>query len=366
MSCDLLSLAAPGVARIHPYEPGKPITELERELGISDIIKLASNENALGPSLHVAELLRALPDIYRYPDGNGFALKQALSRFHKVKPAQITLGNGSNDILDLVARAFVTDRDQVVFSEHAFAIYKLVTMSVGAEDIEIPARDYGHDLTAMLAAVTEKTRLIYIANPNNPTGTWLGAAELRHFLDELPEEVIVLMDQAYYEYAHGPDYPNCIDWLDEYSNLVVARTFSKAYGLAGLRVGYGISHTDVADLMNRVRQPFNVNSIALMTAEAALEDQEHITRSVTFNNQGMQQLIQGLDEMEIKFIPSRANFLCIDLGQPALDIYQRLLREGVIVRPVGSYGMPNHLRVTVGKEEENTRFLAALERITGR
>ena len=361
MTCDLFSLATPGIARLHPYQPGKPVEELERELGITDIIKLASNENALGPSPRVLEALSSLPELCRYPDGNGFVLRQSLSRMHQVKPEQITLGNGSNDILDLVARVFVTDRDQVIFSQHAFAIYKLVTLSLGAEGIETPARAYGHDLTAILDAVTEKTRLIYIANPNNPTGTWLNAAELKLFMDELPDHIIVLMDQAYYEYAVGPGYANCIEWLDDYPNLVVARTFSKAYGLAGLRVGFSVSHADVADLMNRVRQPFNVNSIALHAARAALEEQQHIADSVAFNQRGMNQLLEGFVEMGIESIPSRANFICFDLGRPAGPIYERLLRSGVIVRPIESYGLPNHLRVSVGRQEENEKFLDALK-----
>jgi histidinol-phosphate aminotransferase len=361
MTCDLFSLATPGIARIHPYQPGKPVEELERELGITGIIKLASNENALGPGPRVLEALTALPDLCRYPDGNGFSLKQALSRIHRVNPEQITLGNGSNDILDLVARAFVTDRDQVIFSRHAFAIYKLVTMSLGAEGIETPARDYGHDLSAMLDAVSNKTRLVYIANPNNPTGTWLKATELKQFMDELPGNIMVLMDQAYYEYAVGPGYVNCIEWLDEYPNLVVARTFSKAYGLAGLRVGFGVSHPQAADLMNRVRQPFNVNSVALMAAEIAAGEQQHIAHSVAFNNAGMAQLALGFGNMGISFIPTRANFICFDLGRPAAAIYERLLRVGVIVRPIASYGLPNHLRVTVGHDEENARFLDALK-----
>ena len=361
MTCDLISMATPGVSRIQPYQPGKPMEELERELGISDIVKLASNENALGPSPRVAQALATLPDLCRYPDGNGFALKQALSRVHQVSPEQITLGNGSNDILDLVARAFVTDRDQVIFSHHAFAIYKLVTLSVGAEGIETPALDYGHDLAAMLDAVTDRTRLIYIANPNNPTGTWLHEAQLKEFLDKLPGNIMVLLDQAYYEYATGSGYADCIGWLRDYPNLVVTRTFSKAYALAGLRVGYGVSHPQAADLLNRVRQPFNVNSVALHAARVALDDPGHIEASVAFNRRGLEQLLAGLQAMEIGSIPTRANFICFDLGRPAREVYERLLRAGVIVRPIEAYGLPNHLRVSIGRAEENDRFLEALK-----
>ena len=363
MSCDFLKLAVPGVAALQPYQPGKPIEELERELGIKDIVKLASNENALGPSPAVMDALATVNDLYRYPDGNGFALKRALSEFHEIRPEQITLGNGSNDILEFAARAFLNDGYSCVYSEHAFAIYPLVTQAVGARGIETPAKNYGHDLQSMLASITDDTRLVFIANPNNPTGTCLHTAELRQFMDNVPENVFVLIDQAYYEYAGEADYPNCIRWLDDYQNLIVTRTFSKAYGLAGLRVGYSISHPDLADLLNRVRQPFNVNSIALQSAEIGLRDQEHIERTIEFNRGGMAQLVAGLDSMGVHFIPSSANFISIDMEQTAMPIYEQLLREGIIVRPIASYGMPNHLRVTIGLEQENDRFLTALSKI---
>ena len=360
MSCDFLKLAVPGIAGLQPYQPGKPIEELERELGISNIIKLASNENALGPSPRVIEAMPAMTDLYRYPDGNGYILKQALSEIHGVRLDQITLGNGSNDILEFAARAFLTERHSSVFSEHAFAIYPIVTQAVGARGIVTPAKNYGHDLKAILTTIAEDTRLVFIANPNNPTGTCLSTGELQAFLDQVPEQVIVLMDQAYYEYAYGGDYPDCVQWLDRYRNLIVARTFSKAYGLAALRVGYAVSHPQLADLLNRVRQPFNVNSIALRAAVIALQDQAHIEQVVRFNQAGMRQLIAGLDSMGIHFIPSSANFLCIDMEQNAQPIYEQLLRAGVIVRPVASYSLPNHLRVTIGREQENDRFLTAL------
>lgn len=363
MNCDFSKLATPGIAGLQPYQPGKPIEELERELGITDIIKLASNENALGPSPSVMDALTAITDLYRYPDGNGFALKRALSEFHSIGPEQITLGNGSNDILEFAARAFLNDRYSCVFSEHAFAIYPLVTQAVGALGIETPANNYGHDLPAMLASITDDTRLVFIANPNNPTGTCLHTNALRQFMDNVPGHVIVLIDQAYFEYAGDADYPNCIRWLDDYHNLIVTRTFSKAYGLAGLRVGYSVSHPDLADLLNRVRQPFNVNSIALQSAEIALRDQEHVDRTFRFNDDGMAQLVSGLDSMGVHFIPSSANFISIDMEQTAMPIYEQLLREGIIVRPIASYGMPNHLRVTVGLERENDRFLTALSKI---
>lgn len=366
MSCDLLSLATPGVAGIMPYQPGKPIEELERELGISNIIKLASNENPFGPSPAVVKALAEYKDLLRYPDGNGFLLKQALAGFHGIDPRQITLGNGSNDILDLVPRAFAAERDETLFAQHAFAIYPIVTQAVGARPIEVPARNFGHDLEAMAAAINARTKVIFIANPNNPTGTWLRAMELDAFMRRVPENVIVLMDQAYYEYVREPDYPNCIPWVERYPNLVVTRTFSKVYGLAAVRAGYSVSHPDVADLLNRVRQPFNVNSVALRLAEVALGDQAHIERCREFNTAGLRELAVGLDGMGIHFIPSVANFICVDLRQPAGEIYQKLLREGVIVRPIAGYGMPNHLRVTVGLPEENRHFLKALAKVLSR
>ena len=361
MAFDPLRLAVDGVRGLQPYEPGKPMEALERELGIRDIIKLASNENPLGPGPRALEAVRAqVPDIGRYPDGNGFALKQALSRHLGVDPACLTLGNGSNDILELLARAFLAPEHEVVFSEHAFAVYPIVTQAAGARAVVTPARDWGHDLEAMAAALTPRTRLVFIANPNNPTGTWLRADALEHFLDSTPEHVLVVIDEAYFEYVQEPDYPDALSWLPRYPNLVLTRTFSKAHGLAGLRVGYGISRPQVADLLNRVRQPFNVNSLALAAAEAALGDAAHLQRSTALNREGMARLVAGFENLGLGYIPSVANFISVDVGRPGTEVYQALLRRGVIVRPVANYGMPRHLRVTVGLPEENARFLDAL------
>ncbi|CAK0740548.1 Histidinol-phosphate aminotransferase 1 [Gammaproteobacteria bacterium] len=354
-------LAAAGVRGLTPYLPGKPIEELEREYGISGAVKLASNENPLGPSrLGLAAAQNALSGIARYPDGGGFSLRTALARKLGVQPESITLGNGSNDVLELIARAFVTSEDEVIYSAHAFAVYPIVTQAISAKAVVTPAVGFAHDLNAMASAVTSSTRLIFIANPNNPTGTWLPIKILNQFIANLPPHVIVVIDEAYYEYVTEPNYPNTIQWLSDYPNLVITRTFSKAYGLAGLRVGYAISHPEVADLLNRVRQPFNVNSIALAAATAALEDEEHLTKTRTINQTGMVQIIAGLNTLKIGYIPSVANFLAIDLGQPAASIHELLLRLGVITRPIASYGMPNHLRVTIGSTEENTRFLGSL------
>lgn len=370
MNSGIFSLAAPGVRGLTPYQPGKPIEELEREYGIARAVKLASNENPLGPSPRALEALRrALSDVARYPDGSGYALKRKLSARLGVPTTGLTLGNGSSDILDFAVRAFVTAGAEVVFSEHAFAIYSILARAAGARAVEVKAEGWGHDLAAMRAAVGPGTRLVFIANPNNPTGTWLRAAALEAFVRDLSAHVVVVIDEAYFEYASHPatgaaDYPNALAWVERYPNLIVARTFSKAYGLAGLRVGYGVSQPAAADLLNRVRPPFNVNSLALAAAAAALDDEEHLRRTLAATQQGMDQLVRGLGALGLGHIPSVGNFVCVDLGQPAAPLYERLLREGVIVRPLANYGMPNHLRVTVGLPEENDRFLKALEKIS--
>ncbi len=361
---NIAALAAPGVRGLQPYLPGKPIEELEREYGVTNAIKLASNENPLGPSPRALEAARrALAEIARYPDGNGFALKAALASRHGVRLSQITLGNGSNDVLECVARAFVTPENDVVFSAHAFAVYPIVTNAVGARAVVTPARNWGHDLDAMRKAVNARTRLVFIANPNNPTGTWLRRGELEAFVAQMPPHVLVVVDEAYFEYVTETDYPDASGWLERFPNLIVTRTFSKAYGLAGLRVGYGLSSEAVADMLNRVRQPFNVNSIALASAVAALGDPEHIERSVRTNAEGMRQIVEGASALGLGHIPSVGNFVCIDMDRTAASAYEDLLRHGVIVRPVANYGLPNHLRVTIGTREENARFLSALEKI---
>jgi histidinol-phosphate aminotransferase len=359
-------LAAPGVRSLRPYQPGKPEEELQREYGVEKIIKLASNENPLGPSPKVLQACQSsLIHIARYPDDNGFRLKSLLAHKHGVGMHQITLGSGSCNVLELIMRAFVTAGQEVVFSEYAFAMYPILTQAVGAKAVAAPARNWGHDLNAMHAAVNENTRLVFVANPNNPTGTWLGGSELKDFIRELPKHVLVVVDEAYFEYASFPalqaeDYPNAMDWLEEFPNLIVTRTFSKAYGLAGLRVGYGVSHPNVADLINRIRQPFNVNNIALAAAETALEDSEHLQRSLQLNAEQLQHLTQRLTDMGLEVIPSVANFICVKVKQSATQLYDDLLHSGVIVRPIGVYNMPEHLRVTVGLADENEFFLCAL------
>lgn len=369
MSSDFLALALPGVQKLSPYVPGKPVDELAREFDLdpASIVKLASNENPLGASPKaLAAIRQELAELTRYPDGNGFALKQRLAERCRVQPGQVTLGNGSNDILELVARAWLAPGLNAVFSEFAFAIYPIVTQAVGAQARVTPAREWGHDLPAMLRAIDSQTRVVFIANPNNPTGTWFGPQALAEFLAAVPEHVLVVLDEAYIEYAEGEELPDGLDYLAAYPNLLVSRTFSKAYGLASLRVGYGLSSPAVADVLNRVRQPFNVNSLALAAACAALDDVDYVEQSRRLNEAGMQQLEAGLRELELSWIPSRANFIAVDLGRNAAPVYEGLLREGVIVRPVGGYGMPNHLRVSIGQPQENSRFLDALSRVLAR
>ena len=364
--CDL---AVPGGRELKPYQPGKPIDELQREYGLLEVIKLASNENPLGPSRKaLAAIEQGMAELARYPDGNGFILKQALSDKFAVQLNQITLGNGSNDILELVARTFVQPGQEVIFSQHAFAVYPIATQAVGGKAVIVPAKEWGTDLDAMAKAINENTRVIYIANPNNPTGTWIEEAALRRFLDKVPEQVIVVLDEAYFEYAIHPamnahNYPDGMHLLNQYPNLIVSRTFSKAYGLAGLRVGYAISQAVIADLLNRVRQPFNVNSLALLAATAALHDQAHLENSVTVNATGMRQLTEAFQQMGLAFIPSVGNFVSVDMAKTAQPIYMALLKHGVIVRPVANYEMPNHLRVTIGSDKENTKFLTALREV---
>ncbi|MBN4079597.1 histidinol-phosphate transaminase, partial [Beggiatoa alba] len=320
--------ATEGVQCLRPYQPGKPIDELQREYGVSNVLKLASNENPLGPSPQVlAALQNEFSELARYPDGNGFTLKQMLAAKHDVDMAQITLGNGSSDPLEFVVRVLVQPSDEVLFSEHAFAMYPIVTQAASATAVVVPAKAWGHDLNAMLAAITDRTRVIFIANPNNPTGTWLGEEELEAFIAAVPSRIAVVVDEAYFEYARdaalraqasADDYPDASQWLDRYPNLLVTRTFSKAYGLAGLRVGYSLSHPDMANLLNRIRPPFNVNSLALTAACAGLDDVEHVRKAVALNAEQMAVVTNAVQKMGLEFIPSVGNFVCVDVGDSSL------------------------------------------------
>lgn len=357
----------PGLQSLQPYVPGKSADDLARELGLDDIVKLASNENPLGCSPEALRGIRSvLHDLHLYPDGNAQALKQAIQQKFQIALNCITVGNGSNEILELMVAAFVQPDDEVVISEHAFAVYALATQAAGGRLTIAPAnasthqQPYGHDLEAMLSKINDQTRLVFVANPNNPTGTWLSETELRYFVQQVPAHVLVVIDQAYTEYVQAKDYASAIHWPEQYPNVVVTQTFSKIYGLASLRVGYGIASAEVTDYLNRVRQPFNVNTIAQAAAVAALTDDEFVSQSVLANQVGLRQLQTACEALDLSYLPSAGNFLCINVGQ-ADAIYQQLLEQGVIVRPVANYGLPNYLRVTVGTEAENQRFIKALK-----
>ena len=368
---DFKQLAVTGVQALHPYQPGKPIEELERELGISNILKLASNENPLGASPQAqAALTAALTTLELYPDGSGYQLKQAIAEKFGLRSEQITLGNGSNDVLELIARAFLDNQRAAVISEHAFAVYQIVTQAVGAElqiakanPADHQTMPYGHNLANLAAKITDKTRVVFIANPNNPTGTWLSTTALHSFLQRVPSDVIVVLDEAYTEYVQEAECPNALAWLEEFPNLIVTRTFSKIYGLAGLRVGYAVSNPVIADLLNRVRQPFNVNSLALTAAQAALADDAFLQHSVDTNAAGLVQWRAACEENGWEYIPTVGNFITVNMQRPAAPLYDALLREGVIVRPIGGYGLPQHLRITIGTTAQNTRCIEALKKV---
>ncbi len=368
---DFKKLAVTGVQALQPYQPGKPIEELERELGITNILKLASNENPLGASPKAqAAIATALKALELYPDGSGYQLKAAIADKFGLQSSQITLGNGSNDVLDIIARVFLDNSRAAVFSEYAFAVYPIVTQAVGAELQVAKANPpthatmpYGHNLANLAAKITDKTRVVFIANPNNPTGTWLGKDELHRFLSRVPDDVIVVIDEAYTEYVTDPTFPNALAWLAEFPNLIVTRTFSKIYGLAGLRVGYAVSNPAIAEALNQVRQAFNVNTLALAAAQAALGDDDFLARSVATNKAGLQQWFAACADNGWEYIPTVGNFITLDMKRPAAPLYDALLREGVIVRPIGGYSLPQHLRITIGTEAQNTRCIKALQKV---
>lgn len=361
----LCDYSLPYVRAISPYQPGKPVTQLAREMGIpvERIVKLASNENPLGMSPKAkAALEKAVASLERYPDD--YELKAAVAGHTGLGMERIVLGNGSNDLLDLIARVFLAPGRSALYSQYAFAVYPLATLSAGGEPVAVQARDFGHDLDAMRAAIRPDTRLIWLANPNNPTGTFVPYPQLKAFLQAVPADVVVVLDEAYNEYIPPTERIDTTAWVDEFPNLVVTRTFSKIYGLAGLRVGYALASTGVADLMNRVRQPFNCNNLALAAASAALDDHEFVAKSFALNRAGMEQIVAGFKRLGFSHIPSHGNFVAFKAGDAAA-INGKLLRQGVIVRPVAGYGMPEWLRVTIGTEQENLRFLEALEKAQG-
>lgn len=357
------------VRAIAPYQGGKPIAEVAREFGLDEakIIKLASNENPLGmPESAKQAMLKAMADIGRYPDSNGFELKQAITAKYNVPQDWITLGNGSNDILELAAHAFVQPGQSVVYSQYSFAVYPLATQAVGGKAIVVPAKNFGHDLEAMAKAITRDTRLVFVANPNNPTGTFIPAADIEAFLKAVPQNVVVVLDEAYNEYLAPELQYDSIAWVKQYPNLLVSRTLSKAYGLAGLRVGFGIAQPTITDLLNRIRQPFNVNSLAQAAAVAALNDKEFLQKSAQLNADGYRQLTKAFEEMDLEYVPSCGNFVLVRVGNDdgaGARVNLALLKQGVIVRPVGNYGLPQWLRVSIGLPEENAAFIDALKKV---
>ena len=362
MFCDQIQ---PQILGISPYVPGKPISELQRELGLKRISKLASNENPLGASLKVTAAIQAeFADIARYPDGNAFYLKSELAKFFKVTEQQVALGNGSNEVLELAARVFAGPGDEVVYSQYAFAVYPICAQAVGASGVEVPAKNWGHDLPAMLKAITPKTKMVFLANPNNPTGTMFRRAEWEAFISQVPKQVIVVLDEAYVEYVEDVDYANGREYLETYPNLLISRTFSKAYGLASLRVGFMLGSEEVIAYLNRLREPFNINQFAQVGAVAALQDQAFVNKGVALNKVGMQQMVNAFTDMGLNYIPSNGNFVCVEFAQKpglAAEINQALLKQGVIVRPLAGYKMPDHLRVSIGSVAENQHFIDVLK-----
>jgi histidinol-phosphate aminotransferase len=357
-------LASPYLAGLIPYSPGKPIEEVEREFGIADSVKLASNENPLGPSPKaVRAIAGALPTIHRYPDGGGYALRNALGRHWGIAPEWIILGNGSNELLEIVGRSFLMPGDEVLYAQQAFVVYDMVAQVTGATKVAVPLKAYAHDLAAMRAAITSRTKLVFLANPNNPTGTCADPRELESFLDAVPPDVIVVLDEAYYEYVPGELRPDAVQFVRRGRWLLVLRTFSKIYGLAGLRLGYGIGPAPLVALLNKVREPFNTNSVAQVAAAAALDDIEHVAASRAANDAGRAFLLGQFRSLGLSVIPSVANFLLVDVGRPGGPTTEALLRKGVIVRPMGGYGFPNHLRITIGTAQENERCVAALRAV---
>ncbi len=364
MVLDYRTLANNYISDLIPYQPGKPIEEVERELGISSIIKLASNENSLGASPNaMIAAQNALLKSHIYPDGSCYELKKTLANFLNVYTNQLTIGNGSENVLEIIVNSYLSKDDEAVISQYAFLTIPLLIKRHGAHIIKVPAVDYGHDIKTMITAVTEKTRVIFIVNPNNPTGTYVTHDDLKLLLESVSKKVIVVIDEAYSEYITNQDYPKTLELLSTYPNLIVTRTFSKVYGLAALRLGYAVASPEITDILNRARLPFNVNSIAASAGIAAILDQDHVAKSVKMNHEGLDQLEDGLHNLKINFIPSVGNFITLDIQSNALDIYQQLLALGVIVRPLLAYDMPTHLRVTVGTIAENERFLETLHKV---
>ena len=355
-----------GVLGLKPYEPGLPLEQTQKKLGLEKVIKLASNENPLGPSPKALDLLKGKlnsfsSDLNRYPDGNAYDLKEAISKKYSVDMNQITIGNGSNDLIEFVSRCFLGEGKKAIYSQHGFAIYPLAIKSTGAVPIKSKAKNWGHDLELMKDLVDDKTKLIFIASPNNPTGTAKTLQEIKDFLNNLPEDILVFLDQAYFEYIEGTEFDIPFSLIDDYPNLVISRSFSKAHGLAALRLGFCISNPELSNYLNRVRQPFNANSLALNLGKIALSDQEHIDKSVKINSSGMERVKMAFDSFNYSYIESWGNFISFDAKQDSDNAFQYFLKKGVILRSLKVYEMPQHLRVSIGTEEEMDFFLKVLE-----
>ncbi len=358
---DIMIKPKPGIETIQPYQGGKPVEEVQRELGIADIIKLASNENPLGPSpLAVQAIAENATQVHLYPDGNAYYLKAELAKHVGVSAEHLILGNGSNDVLQLVGEAYLAPGDEAIYAAGAFIVYHLVTKICGATAVVVPMQDDTHHLPAMAAAITKKTKVIFIANPNNPTGTMVTADETAAFMAQVPENVLVVFDEAYYEYVTRTDYPQTLPYILEGRNVLITRTFSKIYGLAGLRIGYGIAPPAIGETLNRVRQPFNCNLVGQAAARAALKDTAHVQESQRHNAAGKTLLDNALDELGVGYIPTEGNFIMLHLNNSGASIANALMRKGVIVRPMAGYGYPNAIRVTIGRQAENERFIAGL------
>lgn len=364
MEFNAARFANPAILELQPYQIGKPISEVEREFGLTRITKLASNENPLGTSEYVTHHLMAeLSNVARYPDGGAFAFKEALSQHLKVFPEQLILGNGSEEVLRMLMQTFVWGTGHIIIPQYSFIAYKILAQGFGIQTIETPSKEYGIDCKAILAAVTPETKMVILANPNNPTGTYINNTEFDHLLKSLPKDVIVVCDEAYYEYVTEKDYPQTIPKISQYPNLIVTRTFSKAYGLAGLRLGYGVAHPQLVELINRVRQPFNLNHLAMVAGTLALSDQAFVEKSIDVNQQGKVQLYSGIQSLGLTYVPSVANFIMVNVKNEGAKMFQSLLEKGVIVRPLSPYDLSQTIRVSVGLEEENAHFLEAMKTV---
>ncbi|MDD5455107.1 MAG: histidinol-phosphate transaminase [Candidatus Ratteibacteria bacterium] len=363
---NIRDLIRPNIANILPYPPGKPIEDVKRELGVKEVIKMASNENALGPSPKAVKAMKdALAGVNLYPDGNSYYLKQKLAEKLGVAMEEIIVGNGTDEVIRIITETFLNPGEEVVVAWPGFVIYSIATNVMSGSLKRTPLKNYTHDLEAMLNAVTDKTKLVFIANPNNPTGTMVDKDEVEMFMKKIPEDIIVVFDEAYYEYANG-NFPQTIRYAKEGKNTIVLRTFSKIYGLAGLRVGYGIAQKEMVTEMNRIRQPFNVNRVAQSAAIAALDDKEHVEKSIVMNEEGKKYLYKEFDAMGLEYVRTSANFILVDIKRSGKEIYEKLLKEGVIVRPVDNYDLPNFLRVTICKPSENKKFIGSLKKVLGK